>query len=79
LFKFYQNPDPHSSKMLDPYPDPHTTNVDPKHGSESKLFSDSVHAKTFGFGSTTICNQNKATIFKNIKECSELEPKLKFL
>jgi hypothetical protein len=29
LFKFYQNPDPHSSKMLDP--DPHITNADPKH------------------------------------------------
>jgi hypothetical protein len=30
-FKFYQNPDPdpHSSKMLDP--DPHITNADPKH------------------------------------------------
>jgi hypothetical protein len=26
---FYQNPDPHSSKMLDP--DPQIINVDPKH------------------------------------------------
>jgi hypothetical protein len=27
------DPDPHSSKMLDPdpYPDPHITNADPKH------------------------------------------------
>jgi hypothetical protein len=31
-FKFYQNPDRHSSKMLDPDPDPHITNADPKHG-----------------------------------------------
>jgi hypothetical protein len=34
-FKFYQNsdPDPHSSKMLDPdpYPDPHIINAGPKH------------------------------------------------
>jgi hypothetical protein len=25
------DPDPYSSKMLDPYPDPHITNADPKH------------------------------------------------
>jgi hypothetical protein len=32
-FKFDQNPDPHSSKMLDPDPylDPHITNANPKH------------------------------------------------
>jgi hypothetical protein len=29
--KFYQNPDPHSSKMLDPDPDPLIINADPKH------------------------------------------------
>jgi hypothetical protein len=32
-FKFYQNPDPHSSKMLDP--DLHIINADPKHCSLS--------------------------------------------
>jgi hypothetical protein len=32
-FKFYQNPDPHSSKMLDP--DPHITNVDLNHCSKA--------------------------------------------
>jgi hypothetical protein len=26
-----QDPDPHFSKMLDPYPDPHTINADPNH------------------------------------------------
>jgi hypothetical protein len=25
------DPDPHSSKMLNPDPDPHITNADPKH------------------------------------------------
>jgi hypothetical protein len=25
------DPDPHSYKMLDPYPDPHVNNADPKH------------------------------------------------
>jgi hypothetical protein len=36
-FKFYQesgsarNPDPHSSEVLDPYPDPHIINADSKH------------------------------------------------
>jgi hypothetical protein len=40
-FKLYQDPDPHSSKMLDPepYPDPHIINVDPKHGAVAISFS----------------------------------------
>jgi hypothetical protein len=45
--KFYQNPDPHSTKMLDPdpYPDPHITHADQKHcrsvrdPARSRLFS----------------------------------------